>query len=186
MLKKIRPQVNFFGNVSCFIFGMLVAGVIMILLGMVDSKAAVGFLGVIIGSVVTSGTTLLTARETRKQQFALAALDKRLNVHQAAYTLWQRIIADVHHKCRIGEVVNEANDWWNNNCLYLDAVSREDFRACLLSASNHSALLEEPRDKEIEKMIKENWAIIMKPGQTLPAGVSLPGLGEQEPSLDHS
>ena len=29
-------------------------------------------------------------------------------------------------------------------------------------------------------MIKESWATIMKPGQTLPAGVSLPGLSEQE------
>ena len=177
MLGKISAQLNSIGNVSCFMFGMLVAAVLINFLGMVDSAAVVGFLGVIVGSFVTSVTRLLTARENRKQQFTLAALDKRLNVHQAAYALWQKIVAAVHHENRIGEVVHEANDWWNNNCLYLDTASREDFRACLFSASDHSALLKGPRDKEA---IKGNWAVIMKPGQTLPKGVSLPDLGEQE------
>ncbi len=122
----------------------------------------------------------LTARENRKQQWALAALEKRLEVHQEAYALWRRIVAEVHEDKNV-EVVVEANKWWNNNCLYLDVASRQAFRDCLSFAWNHKdLLLIKPRDEETKKTIKESWDTIMKPGQTLPAGVGLTDLGEQE------
>ena len=178
MLKKICLKLSSIGIAS-----FTVGAVLMMLFGMVDSKAAVaavGLSGVIIGSVVSAGALLLTARENRKQQWALAALDKRLEVHQAAYSLWQRIVRAIYDEEKIDKIIHEAEDWWNNNCLYLDVASRQAFRACLLYSSSHSDLLKDPRDKESVKMIKESWATIMKPGQTLPAGVSLPGLSEQE------
>ena len=119
MLKKYTSILNSIG-VASFAVGVLVGAVLMMLFGMVDSKAAVGLSGVIIGSVVSAGTLLLTARENRKQQWALAALDKRLEVHQAAYVLWQRIVRAIHGEENNYKIIHEADDWWNNNCLYLD------------------------------------------------------------------
>ena len=175
------------GCIAGFLIGGAVVAVLMLLFEMFDSKAAFTLIGVIIGSGVSAIVSLLTARENRKQQWELAALDKRLEVHQAAYAMWQRIVSVVYDSDQIGKVVVEAQDWWNNNCLYLDAASRHAFRNCLASALSHKDLLRgpQPRDGETKKMIKESWNTIMKPGETLPAGVALPDLEEQELSFEH-
>ena len=184
MLGKIRNSLSF-QSTATFFGGAVFAAVVMLSFRMFDSKAAIGFLGVIIGSGVSAATSLLTVRENRKQQWALAALDKRLEVHQEAYALWRRVVFAVH-KEKIAEVVIEAENWWNNNCLYLDAASRQAFRVCLDAACIHGDLLEANRGKQGGgERVRENWAKIMKPGQTLPAGVALPDLGEQELSPEH-
>ena len=176
------------GCIAGFLTGSAVVAVLMLLFEMIDSKAAFTLMGIIIGSGISAIVSLLVASENRKQQWELAALDKRLEVHQAAYAMWQRIVSAVYDSDQIGKVVVESKDWWNNNCLYLDAASRRAFRNCLFSASDHKDLLNgpQPRDEETKKMIKENWNTIMKPGETLPAGVALPDLGEQELSLEHT
>ena len=174
------------GCIAGFLTGSAVAAVLMLLFEMFDSKPASTLMGIIIGGGISATVSLLVAKENRKQQWELAALDKRLEVHQAAYALWQRIVGAVYDSDQIGKVVVEAQDWWNNNCLYLDITSRQAFRACLLSAGNHKDLLMGLRDEKSRNMIKDSWDTIMKPGQTLPAGVALPDLGEQELSPEHN
>jgi hypothetical protein len=65
-------------------------------------------------------------------------------------------------------------------CLYLDAVSRKAFRTCLMFPINHKEFLQGPRSEEAAKLVKERWKEIMKPGETLVEGVALPSLGEAE------
>ncbi|MBI4192850.1 MAG: hypothetical protein HY525_20245 [Betaproteobacteria bacterium] len=162
----------------------LAAAVILAATKLMDSQTAVGLLGVLIGAGISATTSILLARENRHLQLATAALDKRLAAHQAAYALWWKIVGAVHHNDKIGDVVMEADDWWKNNCLYLDADSRQAFRACLMFAFNHKDLLGGPRSKEAAKLAEESWKEIMKPGQTLVEGVALPSLGKAEKPLD--
>ena len=180
MARKMRSFLNLHSVVFLF-FGVTFGACIMFLTGTVDSKAAFGFMGIIIGSGISATTSWLASRENRKQHWEMAAIDKRLEVHQEAYALWTQIVAAVHHE-NIGEVVGKGEEWWKNNCLYLDAESRNAFKNCLFSAMIHGDVLDgpRPRDEETNKMIKENWQILMKPGQTIPAGVALPDLGERE------
>jgi hypothetical protein len=161
----------------------LAAAVLLAATKLVDSQTAVGLLGVLIGAGISAATSILLARENRHLQLATAALDKRLAAHQAAYALWWKIVGAVHHKDKIGDVVIEAEEWWKNNCLYLDAESRQAFRACLMFAFNHKDLLQGPRSEEAARLVEGSWKEIMKPGQTLVEGVALPSLGKAEKPL---
>ena len=160
--------------------------VLFVAMKLVDSQLAIGLLGVLLGAGISAATSILVARENRYLQLATAALDKRLAAHQAAYALWWRIVGALHHKEKIGDVVIEAEEWWKNNCLYLDATSRKAFRVCLMLAFNHRDLLEGegPRSAEATKLAKESWYQILKPGETLVEGVALPSLGKAERPSD--
>ena len=158
----------------------LAAAILLAATKLVDSQTAIGLLGVLIGAGISAATSILLARESRHLQLATAALDKRFAAHQAAYTLWWKLVGAVHHKEKIGAVVIEAEEWWTKNCLYLDAESRKAFRACITFAFVHQDLLQGPRTNEATKLIKESWHQIMKPGETLVEGVDLPSLGKAE------
>lgn len=158
----------------------LAAAVLLVATKLVDSQTAIGLLGVLIGAGISAATSILLARESRYLQLATAAMDKRLAAHQAAYALWWKIVGAVHQKDKIGDVGVEAEEWWKNNCLYLDAKSRKAFRACTMFAIHHKDLLQGPRSNEATKLVKESWGVIMKPGETLVEGVALPNLGNFE------
>jgi len=162
----------------------LAVAVILAATKFVDSQTAVGLLGVLIGAGISAATSILLAWENRHLQLAMAALDKRLAAHQTAYALWWNIVRAVHQKDKIGHVVIEAEEWWKNNCLYLDAASRQAFRECLMFAINHKDLLQGPRSKETTVLVKESWNVIMKPGETLVESVALPSLGKAEKPSD--
>jgi hypothetical protein len=51
--------------------------------------ALIGLLGTIVGSVITIVSQIILAKKDRINQFRLAALEKRLKVHQEAYKLWR-------------------------------------------------------------------------------------------------
>jgi len=170
----VLPVLILVAGIAC------VVALLFALFGLVDSKAIIAFLGVIVGSALTSLTSLLSAKENRKLQLTTASLDKRLQAHQAAYALWYEMVRVIHHQENLWEIIMKADEFWANNCLYLDPISRKAFRDSTLFAWSHKELLQGPRDEEVTKAIKESWEIIMKPGRTLAEGVSLPSLGSDE------
>jgi hypothetical protein len=145
-----------------------------------DRASTVGLIGVLTGAMISTVATIVTTRADRRFQLATTALDRRLAAHQEAYAIRQEIIRFVHQRDKIGEVVVKAQDWWTNNCLYLNASSRSAFRACFIAAANHRDLVEGPRSPETTKLVQENWATITKPGQNLVSGVALPPLDNSE------
>ncbi len=151
---------------------------ILIIFKLVESTVLIGFLGVIIGSGISAFTILTQAKEGRRGSLAVASLEKRLEAHQAGYALWRKIIFSIHDDDRLAEVIPKADCWWDNHCLYLDRESRESMKTCISSASFHKDLLFEPPSKERTIRLKENFAKIMKPGETLVKGVYLPPLHE--------
>ncbi len=139
--------------------------------------AVVGLAGAVIGGGITSFTTIVNSSAERRTKFQLAALDKRLEVYQKAYTKWIEIVNTVHQPDKIHNKVIEIRDWFDKNCLYLDIRSREAFRRCLFSASIHRSILgERPRTRENLEMAEKNWEKIMIVGLTLQEGVGLPSL----------
>ena len=177
---KIRNSISAEHIVSLFV-GAVFAAIIIRCLSMSDMKAGIGCLGVIVGSGISATASWLAAKENRTQQWRIAAIDKRLEVHQAAYALCTRITA-IARSGNIGEVVIEGEKWRQDNCMYLDATSRNAFKICLFSVMHHGDLLDvpRPRDEETNKKIKENWQKKIKPGRTQPAGVAMPHLGDRE------
>ncbi len=112
-----------------------------------------------------------------KQQLKLAAIEKRLEAHQKAYSLWRNLVSKVHKSDEIAQVVLECQDWWINNCLYLSPAARESFRKSIFCAANHKDFLQ---DRSNIKLIKENWADIMAAGTDIVRAAGLPPIGDDE------
>lgn len=98
-----------------------------------------GFLGALIVAIITTFVQWRIAnkdRESRekerKDKFRLAALEKRLEVHQDAYERWNKL-----KELRFEEdpektgFIFECQDWYYKNCLYLDSDSRLEFKKCI-------------------------------------------------------
>lgn len=113
----------------------------------------------------------------RRHQLRLAALDKRLEVHQEAYTLWWKLVRTVYDKDRIREVANECQEFWVQNCLYLDEDARHAFRVAYHAAFNHRELRDAREDPEV---LEESWERIQAAGDVIRKAVELPSLGEDE------
>lgn len=108
-------------------------------------------------------------------QLKLAALDKRLQKHQEAYTLWRRLFFDLRNEQRIGQVIDECQTWWNENCLYLSDEARSAFNRAISLAVDFRNL---PRTDSNE--IREWFKLIKAAGDRIVEAVNLPSLGEGE------
>jgi hypothetical protein len=177
-IKKLLFEIGILPFLIIIFAVSLLTIILLLVFDFIDSKLVIGFIGVIIGSAISSITSIVISKESRKGQLAVASLEKRLEAHQTAYSIWRNLISSVHDEEKLSEISMTALDWWEKHCLYLDPESREAFRASIFSAGIHKDLLREPRSKESLKSIKENWATIMKPGKTLVEGVYLPSLAE--------
>ncbi len=163
--------------ISFLALGALVMVGLLLISHQLDSKTGVGFLGVIIGVGISTATTLLTARENRRHQLRTAALERRLQAHQEAYSLWWNLFGAVHDEQRIGKIVMECQDWWVKNCLYLAPEARRAFSAAYHAAYNHRSLL---RPDYQADAARENWRLIQDAGPAILRGVELPSIGEGE------
>src|SRR3990172_11560405 len=105
----------------------------------------------------------------------MAALDKRLEAHQQAYTLWLQLRRSVHKKNT--DVVIKCQKWWEENCLYLDMESRKAFMSSIHAVALHPDLTggQATNDK-----VEENWRYINECGEILIRGAGLPSFGETE------
>ena len=80
--------------------------------------------GVVLGALITAGTQFVVARWHGKSQFRLAAIERRLNVHQTAYELCYRMRSSMHNRDKQG-LVQGYEQWWLQNCLFLGPRSRD-------------------------------------------------------------
>jgi len=108
-------------------------------------------------------------------QLKLAALDKRLEKHQEAYTLWLNLMWSLTDEEKIGPAVTNCQNWWNENCLYLGDDARRAFKTALLLAVNFRHLT------NVDVKEKRKWFdSINIAGEKIVEGVNLPSLGEDE------
>src|SRR5271165_6176359 len=74
-----------------------------------------------------------------RHQLRLAALDRRLAVHQEAFTHWRELYTA--EAPNMDEVANKCRTWWNHNCLYLEPKVREAFLDAISQEYRHRALM---------------------------------------------
>lgn len=107
----------------------------------------------------------------------VAALDKRLEAHQHAYTLWLQLRRSVHNKDKNTDMVIKCQKWWEGNCLYLDMESRKAFMSSIHAVALHPDLT---GGQALKEEVKENWRYINECGEILIRGAGLPSFGENE------
>ncbi len=121
--------------------------------------------------VRTQYAVLLEERRAT-HQLRLAAIDKRMQAHQEAFSLWREILRTVHSSdCNATTL--KCQDWWEKNCLYLEHAVREAFALSMSCAHDHSEFLNSRTDAED---VKANWAKIIAAGPVILKTVQLPGL----------
>jgi hypothetical protein len=112
----------------------------------------------------------------REHQLRLAALDRRLDAHQQAFTLWRKLFFSIYTP-EITNTVRECQTWWDSNCLYLDPLAREAFVRAFRAAHLHKDLLDARSPSED---IKANWEKITSAGDAIVRGAALPPIKDLE------
>lgn len=91
----------------------------------------------------------------RKDKFALVALDKKLDVHQKAFSLSRKMFFAIHNpddeKHKVGR---DAFEFWEENCLYMSNKVRNEFINACWNFMNYKIYVEvwksssNPKEKE--------------------------------------
>jgi hypothetical protein len=111
-----------------------------------------------------------------RHQLRLAAIDRRLQAHQEAFTLWREIMAMVHTE-NIGTTTLKCQDWWEKNCIYLEPTIREGFINAYTAARGHKDLVQ---NRAAIQLITENWTSVTSFPNLLFKAIQLPALTELE------
>lgn len=129
-------------------------------------------------------------KETLTHQLRMAALDKRLEVHQQTFVLWWKLIGDLEKEEKeVRERALEWQEWWVNNCVYLN-VEEPAFSMAGDNAFAYSSSMNAARDleklgyiEEAQKMREkalEKRRSVVEVGSLILKAVELPRLGENE------
>lgn len=105
-------------------------------------------------------------------QLRVVAPERRLQAHQEAFALWRKMLSSLHSNERVN-VVMECQDWYNQNCLYLSAKSREAFSVAYGALAIHNDLLQ---DRTQPESVKRNYLEITNAGSIIVQSVELPAL----------
>lgn len=141
------------------------------------SEAVATFIGVLAGTAIAGSIQYWLSESERRHKLRLAALDKRLQAHQEAYSLWRKLLFADKQGDGVHDVVSECQDWWETNCLYLSSEAREAFRKAYHSANDHAVFL---RTHQESALIRAAWADVQRAGEIIVRGVHLPTIGEAE------
>jgi hypothetical protein len=110
-----------------------------------------------------------------KNLLRMAALDKRLQAHQEAFSLWRELFFSLN-TTEVREVVVRCQVWWNKNCLYLEPEARAAFNTCIFNAANHDAF----KKMGNAALEAQNFDGILRAADVILTSVQLPGLSAKE------
>lgn len=81
----------------------------------------------LLGVLVGVGITELRRWREYREKYRVLTFEKRLQAHQQAYYWCQKLIEVLNITRKSEDILKtakEAREWWNGNCLFLDAKSR--------------------------------------------------------------
>jgi hypothetical protein len=148
----------------------------LIISGYMGAEPLVGLLGVATGALISELSHSQSAHEDRKNQLRLAALDRRLQAHQEAFSFWRRLMHNLGNQGELSQIVLDCQEWWNDNCLYLTADARQAFSHAYMTAATHYASIA-AGEKEL---VLYETQIIRQAGNKIIKGVELPPMSEDE------
>ena len=147
------------------IIGVAILISLLILLRNIPSDAVIAFLGVLLGGLISGFIQYSMSEASRKQQLRLAALDKRLQTAQEAYTLWRKLLRLPHPDepddgTPVEDTLRNCRDWWETILCFLQQ-KREKPSGKLLMQQWSSQPLEVP--VQIGRTSKLHTSILSRP-----------------------
>jgi hypothetical protein len=108
-----------------------------------------------------------------RNQLATAAIERRLQIHQEAFTRLFNVFFHVHEPDGRKVAVDNIQ-WWRENCLYLSPASAERFLKACVAAHVHPVML---KGGVSQDKLDENWLVIDNAWDVIADDVRLHGLG---------
>jgi hypothetical protein len=125
---------------------------------------------------IKSTYSLLVEDVRAQHQLRIGVLGPRLKAHQEAFALWRKLYRAMHQS-NVGDVMNECQAWWEENCLYLEPGVREAFLQAYAAVGYQGVLLDsKDRGEETRAEIRRNRKLIAAFDQTLLKAIELPPL----------
>jgi hypothetical protein len=109
-----------------------------------------------------------------EHQLRLAAIEKRLNTHQQAYSLLLKLYAVSTYQDQ-EQLFKDCDDFWRNNCLFLTPDARDKFNMAWEAAATIPDLYRTNPEEVIKKR-----DIIFRAIVTTVTDIQLRGIGERE------
>jgi len=141
----------------------------------VSLDALISVIGGILGGVIAGGIAMWLGHLDRRNQIRVASLDKILETHQQAFTLWRKLISDAKKSESAENTIIECENWWNEHCLYLTPEARIAFQQAYEAADRRTLLLKSHADDQVKK----NWETITRAGPVIADGV-MQDLGDKK------
>jgi len=91
------------------------------------SEATIAIIGVVVGAIVA----LYVSHREQRSALRMAALEKRLSVHQDAHRIWAHLLSRLYDPILRQAAYRQCMHWWDENCLYLEAKTRKEFYTVL-------------------------------------------------------
>jgi len=123
--------------------------------------------------------------EDLRGRFSLrtAALERRLEAHQQAYTLWRKLL-NVMGGEHPTQAILDCQEWWNKNCLYLAPGARDAFYRAFSAASHYGKFAQAAHNSpSMLQEHRERDELIKSAGRQILEAVALPPIAEE---LTHS
>jgi hypothetical protein len=117
---------------------------------------------------------------SHRNQLKMAALEKRLEVHQQAYTLWYEMFAKRFTKQEAIEVSVRAQEWWFKNSLYMTPDARQLFSQATNIVRELDDLSKREPNAQNAAALRSDNDLLRKAREAIIRGVELPSLGEDE------
>ena len=156
--------------IVAFLFGLLV------IFRDISSEAVSAFIGVLVGSAITGTFQYLISEEEQRLELRIVAINKRLDAHQKAYTLWFRLLFTVQHGDENYTMVMKCQDWWEENCLFLSPEARKAFQDAYIAAKD-LAISIAAHDMNTE-LLKSTTKVVKRAGKIIEESANLPSIGE--------
>ena len=142
----------------------------------VATKEDIGEITRIVKRIETDHTVEVEALKGT-QQLRMAAVEKRLQAHQEAFTLWRRMLSQLESE-KLPEAISNCSRWWEENCLYLEFPARRAFSTAFSTAIVHH--MERQRGTTDAPEMLERVHEILAAGDVILGAVALPPLTASE------
>ncbi len=112
-------------------------------------------------------------RREQKERFRVMTFEKRLEAHQKAYYWWNNLnrVLNVGDTEEIHRIANEAREWYDSSCLFLDTNSRRE----MVGLTNLSHMYANGN-----KMAQEHiWDYVIKTSKAIVLGIGFEYLPEE-------
>ena len=124
----------------------------------------------------------VNARRRRARKYTSVALDKRLEVHQKAFSYSLQLPSAAEDPDQKSRLLHECDKFWKNNCLFMVPSVRESFRVAYQTAWMFPTYKEQYLRGEInEKQLNEKWQKITRCTYHVVDSIGFRWLGDLEP-----